>query len=106
MFKKRSKYNSVGKDYLLKNYKKDISHIIENKKEENIEKQYIKKEIENQIKSNELQLGLDLVQKRNVYLRKNTEQDKSGCIKITINNESGKKINNFIRWKNCQLNVK
>ena len=96
MFKKRSKYNSVGKDYLLKNYKKDISHIIENKKEENIEKQYIKKEIENQIKSNELQLGLDLVQKRNVYLRKNTEQDKSGCIKITINNESGKKINNFI----------
>ena len=103
---KRSKYNSIGKNYLINNFKRNIvikkekENIDENNKENN----YFK----NLIQSNELKLGIDLSPKKNFYLKKSNEKDpsqilnsniepgKDGCIKITINNEDSKKINNFI----------
>ena len=116
--KNKSKYNSVGKDYLIKNYKnkislrKEIKEIINNaseiSKKENLDKNDVCNEENEEIKANDLKLGFDLVNKRNKYLRKTTkdesseiinsniDKEKDGCIKITINNESGKKINNFI----------
>ena len=112
IIKKKSQCNSIEKDYLINNYKKEISpdkdekNIIESKIFEN---NYIEKEKKNQIQSNILKFGIDILPKRSAYYRKknennsssklinsNIEQDKNGYINITINNESGKKINNFI----------
>ena len=106
LIKKRSKYNSIGKNYLINNYKKNniISKEKENIDEGNKENKYLK----NLIRTNELKLGINVSPKKNGYLNKSNEKDssgiidshiepdKNGCIKITINNETGKKINNFI----------
>ena len=118
IIQKKSKWRGVGKDYLIKNYQNKISSIEEIKEiinnaqeisnEEIIDKYDVCSDEKNQTKSNKLKLGFDLISEKNRYLRKNGKNDlsdiinsnidkeKDGCIKITINKESGKKINNFI----------
>ena len=117
IIKKKSKFNSVEKDYSINinnnknngNYLKEIfKNVKETPKEQIFEKYRIKKEIKIPKSSNQLKLGIDIASKINHDLEKNIEQnlseitdsniehEENGCIKIMINNESGKKINNFI----------
>ena len=111
IIRKKSKCNSIEKDYLLNNYKKEnspfneVKNIIEPKILENRNI----KDNKNQIQSNILHFGIDLEPKKSGLVERNDKknspsqlinsnikQEKNGFINITINNESGKKINNFI----------
>ena len=111
IIRKKSKCNSIEKDYLINNYKKDNfpvndgTNIIEPKILENKNI----KDNKNQIQSNILHFGIDLEPKKSGLVERNDKknspsqlinsnikQEKNGFINITINNESGKKINNFI----------
>ena len=111
--KNNSKYSSVGKDYLINNYKNKIKKIMNSNnkeiaKEKIMDKSNISNDKSNLNNTNELNLVMDSAREKNKFLRKisqnvsseiinsNINKEKDGCIKITINNESGKKINNFI----------
>ena len=117
IIKKKYRFNSVKKDYSIninnnQNNCKCLKDIFKNAKETSkeqiFEKFHIKKAIKNLKSSNQLKLGIDIVSKGKHDLEENIEQnssqitdsniehEKNGCIKIMINNESGKKINNFI----------
>ena len=112
--RRQSKYSSAGKNYKIKNDKNEITsgkNIINTEKEtledDCLVNNYFIEEIKNKKKMN-LKLGFDLLPKGSGYFKKenvhnsekinnsNIKQNQSECIKITINNESGKKINNFI----------
>ena len=106
IIRKKSKCNSIEKDYLINNYKKDNfpvndgTNIIEPKILENKNI----KDNKNQIQSNILHFGIDLEPKKSGLVERNDKknspsqlinsnikQEKNGFINITINNESGKK---------------
>ena len=112
---KKSKYNSVEKDFKKNHSKNEISSDndsinIDNEilEEKSINNNYIMRDDKNLSNSNGLKLGINLLPRASRLIRKNPEnvsskiiqsdieQDQTGNIKITINNESGKKINNFI----------